>query len=207
MVPPTLDHQQNAGTGASDTRAELIKAAAAMIEGQGADAATLRAVGAAIGVTQTTVYRHFRNKDELLGAVAGVWFAELGAVMLRAWRKHQGDPSAALRALVAAWVEYVFAHPARYRFMLSETITLRGGDAAWAPATQAYGVFQTAVANALAAGVISGGSAGAMTGALYGSVHGILDLALAGLFKNEPDLDPLPLIDLVLDQFMGPHAR
>ena len=50
------------------TREAFADAALQLIDEQGIDALTTRAIGEALGVHGTAVYRHFANKDELLEA-------------------------------------------------------------------------------------------------------------------------------------------
>jgi len=44
----------------------ILKATAALIEDQGIDAVTMRAVAARVGYSATTIYLHFQDKDELV---------------------------------------------------------------------------------------------------------------------------------------------
>ncbi|MFJ2867993.1 TetR/AcrR family transcriptional regulator [Kitasatospora sp. NPDC087314] len=93
--------------------AELIVDTALRLVGQhGADALTVRRLGAALGSDPSAVYRYFRNTDDLLLAVAdeligraqhgwqptGDWRADLRAIGLRIHAKYQAHPQAALLA-------------------------------------------------------------------------------------------------------------
>ena len=51
------------------TRAEFVAAAIAFIDQHGLGALTLRSLGDALGVAHTALYRHFRDKDDLLAAM------------------------------------------------------------------------------------------------------------------------------------------
>ena len=59
-------------TQGSDTREVITQAALAFIDEHGVDALTLRALGQAVGIHHTAIYRHFASRDEVLGAVMGV---------------------------------------------------------------------------------------------------------------------------------------
>lgn len=50
--------------------AVIIDAAMGLVDADGEDALTFRALGQELGVSPTSVYRHFRDKDELLLAMA-----------------------------------------------------------------------------------------------------------------------------------------
>lgn len=52
------------------SRASILNACVRVADAEGADALTLRRVGAELGVDPTALYRHFRDKAELLEAVA-----------------------------------------------------------------------------------------------------------------------------------------
>jgi AcrR family transcriptional regulator len=51
------------------SRGEIVGAAVALVEQGGPDALTMKALGAALGADPSAVYRHVRDKDELLRAV------------------------------------------------------------------------------------------------------------------------------------------
>lgn len=51
------------------SRDEIVVAAVALVEHGGPDALTMKALGAALGAHPSAVYRHVRDKDELLRAV------------------------------------------------------------------------------------------------------------------------------------------
>jgi TetR/AcrR family transcriptional regulator, tetracycline repressor protein len=59
-------------TQGSDTREVITQAALAFIDEHGVDELTLRALGQAVGIHHTAIYRHFASRDEVLGAVMGV---------------------------------------------------------------------------------------------------------------------------------------
>jgi len=52
------------------TKARLIDACVRIADTEGVEAVTMRRLGAALEVDPTAVYRHFRDKDELLSATA-----------------------------------------------------------------------------------------------------------------------------------------
>jgi TetR/AcrR family tetracycline transcriptional repressor len=59
------------------TRDRIVDEALALVDREGADALTMRNLGAALGVDPTAVYRHFRDKEEILLAMADRLFAEM----------------------------------------------------------------------------------------------------------------------------------
>lgn len=68
MTPQTAGQTKAARPRLS--RAVLIDACVRIADNEGTDAVTLRRLGAELGVDPTAVYRHFRDKNELLTATA-----------------------------------------------------------------------------------------------------------------------------------------
>lgn len=64
-----------------DLRQALLSAAADILATQGIDALSLRTLAKATGVTQAAPYSHFRDKDDLLAAVAETGFQRLAIQM------------------------------------------------------------------------------------------------------------------------------
>ena len=56
-----------------------------VIQAQGVEMLTLRAVGERLGVSRTALYRHFADKSALLAAVAREGFRTLRLELLAAW--------------------------------------------------------------------------------------------------------------------------
>src|SRR5579859_1099618 len=63
----------------SNVRNRLLDSAVAELEGQGPHHLNLRAIAARAGVAPSTVYYHYKNKEDLLG-----WLAQAGFEALRA---------------------------------------------------------------------------------------------------------------------------
>jgi AcrR family transcriptional regulator len=96
------------------TRDALVVATIRIADTEGAAAVTMRRIGAELGVDPTAVYRHFRDKDELLQAAAdkllagildglemtGDWPADLRALARIARRRYLEHPD--LLLLVAS---------------------------------------------------------------------------------------------------------
>ena len=87
------------------TQEKLVAAAAALLDSGGEEAVTLRAVGQAAGVSQNAPYKHFKNRDALLGAVAAADLAEMAAA-LKQVRQSSAKPAKkltqALKAVIIA---------------------------------------------------------------------------------------------------------
>lgn len=99
-----------------DLRAALIAAAGEMLERDGPEAISLRAVARAAGVSQSAPYNHFQSKEDLLATVAALGFDALAASQKRASNTaHPGE--ARITALGLDYIAFALAHPQLYRLM------------------------------------------------------------------------------------------
>jgi AcrR family transcriptional regulator len=107
-------------------REELIDAATELIADSGdANSLSLRGLARRLGIAAPSIYRHFRDVDELKLAVVERAFAEFVAERDRA-RGRIEDPADALRAGCLAYCRFAVTHPGPYRFMFSHYSPARG---------------------------------------------------------------------------------
>ena len=102
-------------------RRALIDQAVATIDKLGVEALTLRAVGEALGVSRTALYRHFSSKQALVAAVAREGFRTLRLALREAWESH-GRGQAGFEAMGAAYLQFAVAHPSHYRVMFGRFV-------------------------------------------------------------------------------------
>jgi AcrR family transcriptional regulator len=98
-----------------NVRNRLLAAAKLILEREGRDHLQLRAIAGRIGVSAPTVYYHYADKRSLLAALAREGFAALSAALEHADAGQTGG--AGLRAISAAYLDFVDEHPALYRLM------------------------------------------------------------------------------------------
>lgn len=98
-----------------DLRRALVDAARRLLEAEGPSALSLRAVAREAGVSPAAPYHHFKDKAELLDAVAHEGWEILGAQMTEAKTTTAGIHQ--LTALGIAYVCFARDNPALYRVM------------------------------------------------------------------------------------------
>src|ERR1700756_5122098 len=97
-----------------DLRRALLNAADAVLERSGPSALSLRAVAREAGVSPAAPYHHFKDKDDLIAAVASEGFAQLHSAIEQAWR--DAPEGASKRGTLGlAYIEFASRHPALYR--------------------------------------------------------------------------------------------
>ena len=113
-----LDLQQSAAdpnTSRDDTRARIVAAAISLLNREGRDSVTSRAVADAAGIQAPTIYRLFGDMSGLLDAVAEHGFS----TYLEEKKLHSlgDDPVAYLRAGWSLHINFGLSHPALYKLM------------------------------------------------------------------------------------------
>jgi AcrR family transcriptional regulator len=101
-----------------DLRAALIEAGLELLRQRDADDIGLREVARHVGVSATAIYRHFPDKDALLGALAHEGMEKLAAIQQAAGAKAGGGPDG-FRATGAAYVKFAVENPALFRLVFS----------------------------------------------------------------------------------------
>jgi AcrR family transcriptional regulator len=99
-----------------DLRRALLDAAERVLERDGAGALSLRAVAREAGVSAAAPYHHFKDKDDLLAAVARAGFEKMTDYMRKA-ALAAPDARARLNAIGVAYVCYARDNPAIYHLM------------------------------------------------------------------------------------------
>jgi TetR/AcrR family transcriptional regulator, tetracycline repressor protein len=102
----------------------IVAAAWELSHGGDAEAVSLRDLGASLGVHPTAIYRHFRDKHELMCAVADRTMAGVADAA-----DGVEEPRAALTAVLLALRATLLAHPAAAR-VLAEGPTRRSNEVA-----------------------------------------------------------------------------
>src|SRR6202012_4265946 len=97
-----------------DLRRALIDAASRLLEAEGPSALSLRAVAREAGVSPAAPYHHFKDKGELLDAVAGEGWHMLDDTIARV-RAEAASPADALDEIGVAYVCFARDNPAIYR--------------------------------------------------------------------------------------------
>ncbi len=161
-------------------RAELVASGRALLEKDGPDSLSLRAVARDAGVSQTAPYRHFANKQALLAAIAKVGFEEFSAALRNGVA---GVPTVKtvgpLQAMALGYVDFACSNPEVFTLMFGSLIPDKSiyPDLALA-SRDSYEQLQSAVSDRLAAD--DGQDYPAEMGALaaWSLVHGLAILMI-----------------------------
>lgn len=167
-----------------DLRKALLRGALEILDEQGIEAVTIRAVAQRAGVGHSAPANHFKDKKALLTQVATDIFIELGSTISNAISVNPLEKTERFHALTAAVYAYAWSHPNRYRLLWRRDCIdhdhldyKKAGDAI-------YNQLKTVMEHETnTAGL------GAETGviALWSLVHGYVCLRLDGILINGVD--------------------
>ena len=185
-----------------DLRRALLLEAVRTIQAEGAAALTLRGVGDRLGVSRTALYRHFADKQALLGEVAAEGFRMLRAALREAWAP---GGRRGFDEMGHAYVRFAVAHPSHYRVMFGglaarREATVEDGGAV-EDSADAFQVLVEAIVAEQAAGRFRRDDPQALALYIWSLVHGVAMLALDGLLP--PPMTPDALTTLAIARLHG----
>jgi AcrR family transcriptional regulator len=169
-----------------DLRRALIQAGLKLLSEGGVAALSLRAAAELAGVSHAAPYRHFRDKNALVAAIAEEGFRLLSAEMRAAIGAcGSNDLLARLRAAGGGYVTFALRHPAHFRTIFSE-VTCADDEtepemrALRAAGEEAYAVLRDLVAEGIRRGRLRAGDPDQLSLAAWSLVHGLSMLTISG---------------------------
>jgi AcrR family transcriptional regulator len=166
------------------TEKKLISAAAKLLDDGGEKAVTLRAVGQAVGVSHNAPYKHFKNRDALLAAVAATDLSQMAATLQRL-RQSKAKPLKKLNHALKDLMKYGSEHPARYQLLLNDSRFAAPEGDLGAAAERHFAEFDAIVRECQAAGELPLVGHATLAGLLFATVHGLVCLEASGRWIPE----------------------
>jgi AcrR family transcriptional regulator len=167
-------------------RVSIFRAAAELLVEEGYAAFSLRRLATRIGYSATTIYRYYRDKDDLVLAVLDEGFRIFGE-RLSAAAASERDPLERLCALGRAYVGFGREHPVYYRVMFMERADIWGTmpEESRASKLATFAILQRSVEAAIASGRsrFRPEQAEAVSLAMWAGVHGVTSLLLTMEFE------------------------
>ncbi len=180
-------------------REEILAAARSLFLKEGVDRVTIRAICGKVGITPPALYRHFKDKREIVLAICNETFGRL-LQRFRQIRAAEPDPLAALKQMMDTYVRFAIAHQDEYRLLFmskdllmlefAEQLEIKSDD----DAIRA-GILGPLVLRELAEhvglciqrGILRPGDPATLTEAIWSCGHGLASLLITHPhFKNRP---------------------
>lgn len=96
----------------------ILSAAMRLFNAKGYAATTTARIAKEAGVTEKTMYRHFRNKEALFEACVLSIAGEIGALWQHALERNRDDELGYLKAMVSSYVDFVIHNPDKSMFLV-----------------------------------------------------------------------------------------
>jgi len=180
-------------------REALLEAAIRLIAEVGPTAFTLREVARRAGVSHNAPYRHFRDRDDLMAAVAAQGFRELTQAMVEA-AGQRPDALDRLKRAGLGYVTFALRRPEHFTVMFDAPISQRRHPDSAAAAEQAFGTLLGFVKGSQDAGRLPSGDSHQMALLAWTMVHGIAKLAITGRLPFASSTEVLNFSKFVIDQ-------
>lgn len=100
-----------------DLRRALLEATLEIIDKDGLEAVSLRAVARQLGVSEAAPYHHFAGKQDLLAVLAADAYRGFGERLTSALSSEDPDPFVRLGVLIRTYIQYGLENRGRYRLM------------------------------------------------------------------------------------------
>jgi AcrR family transcriptional regulator len=142
-----------------------------------AEDVSIRAVADAVGVTPPSIYLHFADKNELLGAVVADVFRELDDAMV-AGAARETTPLGRLYAFGLSYVQFAVSHPEHYRIAAMDPCPRPHIEVDEVLRSSAFEHFRATVVECVEAGIFAGDEL-PITLDLWAAAHGVASLMIA----------------------------
>lgn len=178
----------------------LIEAARALIEQRGPQGFSLTEAARLVGVTPAAPYRHFSDREALMGEVARRGFDLFNARLRAAWDGGRPDPDAAFARMGRAYLDFARAEPGYYRSMFTRAQEAEAGcgPGAGAPpaaAGQSFALLDEAAGAVLRARRRPDADPARLALEVWALSHGAATLMLGGYLPEAGAADPYNLLE------------
>ncbi|WP_160113637.1 TetR/AcrR family transcriptional regulator [Phyllobacterium salinisoli] len=169
------------------THDKLVRAAASLLDAGGEQALTLRAVGHAAGVSHNAPYKHYRNRDALLAAVATADLESLTTTFADI-RVSAQAPRDKLLATLSTLVSFSRERPARYRLVFSAPALARMHSDLQTQSTACLSEIMAMVEDCKKADVLPDAPTKSLASLFLATMHGLVTMEANGLLSREKGL-------------------
>ena len=174
----------------------LLDAALELIREVGPEGFTLREVARRAGVSHNAPYRHFRDKGELLAAVAAEGFDRLTESMAQAAEAGK-DALDRFRLSGRGYVQFAMRYPQHFTVMFESPKQSETDPEARAAGERAFAALLGYIEACQSSGALPAGDPKQLALMAWTMVHGVAKLAVAGQFPFSGMEETLEFTDAV----------
>lgn len=166
-------------------RAELLEHAWKVVERDGVDGLSLRGISREIGVSHSASGRHFRDRQQLLDALARMGFHRLNQAIAAATAP-TATVEERLRASGRSYVEFAVAHARVLDLMYAQKRHPDASEELRSLSEESMSLLVETITGAQAEGIVRAGDPHELAVVVFASVHGVATLATDDLLDDVP---------------------
>ena len=163
-----------------DTRQSILAAARELFLLKGFEATTIRNIAEKIEYSPSTIYQHFKDKNEIFYTIHSEAFAEL-VRYLNASEMHK-NPMDQLIALGQIYIQFALENPELYdlMFIMEAPIDFLNylEDANWREGKMAFDYLKSVIANCIQQGLIKETDLESLSYLIWSTVHGLVTISI-----------------------------
>jgi AcrR family transcriptional regulator len=174
-----------------DLRSALLQEASLMLREGGIDGLSLRQLAERVGVSRMAPYHHFRDKHDLLCALATEGFRQLDQLIADARLQPGEDLSASLGRFVGDYLRFALDNPDRYELMFGRPIwkSAQPSDELRHTAFACFRHYAERITTLIGSARIPLGSKPLrLAQASWATLHGLCRLMIDGIYVNHADM-------------------
>jgi AcrR family transcriptional regulator len=187
-------------------REVLLESALRLIAEMGPTGFTLRELARRAGVSHNAPYRHFRDRDDLMAAVATQGYRELTHAMRLAAQDHT-NPLDRLKQAGLAYIAFALRRPEHFAVMFDGPVSLKTEHPGSSEASkEAFTTLVSFVQGCQEAGQFPPGDPQSFTLLAWSMVHGVAKLAITGRLGLRTKAEILKFAGFVIDESLASRA-
>jgi len=167
-------------TSHTDLKTRIIDAARQVLLSEGYRNFSMRKIAAEIGVSATSIYLHFENKDELVHTLMDQAIERLNNRLKVQAEKHD-EPIAKLEALAREYAHFALSHPREYQviYLISSDEMARYPKEKFRKARKGYEIVTSVLEEAVKAGLINEAKPRMAAYTFWAQLHGVMSVVLS----------------------------
>ena len=163
-----------------DLRERLLESARELLLNKGHRGFSLRAVARKTGVSATSVYIYFENKDHLIHTLMEQSIDELNANLYSVY-VNQSDPMQRLEGFAQAYVDFALEHPREYQiiYLVSSDEMSRYPKEKFRKARQGYELLTETIKEAVEQNILQESHPRTAAYTFWAQLHGVMSVVLS----------------------------
>ncbi len=189
--PKTLEPKYHHG----DLRNALIEITARMIREGGVEALSLRKLAEKAGVSRTAPYHHFKDKGDLLAAVAEQGFSTLARLLRTQVQNEELSLDARLEQSILGYVRFAVENPTQYELMFGREMWRKNpSERLQRTAKDSFRQYANLISEFHEKKLLAEGEDPLrLAQVMWAALHGLVKLTHDGIFVRQEDLEEISL--------------